>query len=141
MGDELNEWVIRIADYTRDPVDDSAYGVVFDIIGPGNFSEMVRASFAENFIKSYFRVPWFKDLAEEEPRIFKKYHDFFVRLALVRVEEWLLRGAAQEDRRMMVDDDGKSLDWARAIEEGRIKPKSTVREGADGSEEYRLVPQ
>ncbi len=134
MQDDASQWVIRIADYARDPVDDAAYGIIFDVTGPNNFVEMIRVSFSENFIKIYFKVPWFKDLAEEDERILKKCRDLFVRWALVKLETWLLAGANDAERHLLVTDEPKVLEWAAAIEEGKIKPKSVRQSGQD----YRL---
>jgi hypothetical protein len=115
---------IIITDVLEDPADGSAFGVNFEVQGPGNRVAYVRVSFTDRFIQEYFRVPWMKDLAREEARIERDKRDLFIRWALAKVEEWLEAGA--EGSKIVVDFERDEA-WAKAFEEGKKGPSSVAK--------------
>jgi hypothetical protein len=131
MKDDWNYSIIRIIDFMEDPCDDSAFAISFEVLGPGNLSENIRVSFEDNFLKEYFKIPWFKDFVAEEKAILKKNRPLFIQWALVRIETWIMRGAKEEERKMILTGE-KDLDWARRVGEGVYKPQSELR----GEQEY-----
>jgi hypothetical protein len=126
MQDDWNYSLIRVVDFREDPVDDSAFGITFEILGPGNFVETVRVSFEDDFLKRYFKIPWYSDFACAEHGIIKKHKNLFIRWALVRIEMWLTRGAKEEERKMVLAGD-RDLEWAKRVGEGTYKPASQPR--------------
>ena len=52
-----------------------------------------------------------------------RHRDLFVRCALIRIETWILRGAKEEERKMVLTD-ARDLDWARRVGDGTNKPAS-----------------
>ncbi len=118
--------VIRVLDVKEDPVDDSAYGVTCDVLGPGDFMETVRVSFTDNFIKRYYKVPWFKELASEEHKFIKKDRELFLKWALIKIEHWI-RGGEKEEAKKMVVSEEKDLEWTRMVAEGKAHPSSKLR--------------
>lgn len=115
---------IILTDVLEDPADGSAFGVNFEVQGPGNRVAYVRVSFTDRFIQEYFRVPWMKDLACEETRIEREKRDLFIRWALAKVEGWVEAGA--EGTKIVVDFERDGA-WAKAFEEGKKGPSSVQK--------------
>lgn len=126
--------VIRVTEIKEDPSDDSAYGITCDVLGPGDFVDTVRVSFTDNFIRRYYKIPWFKELAAEEHRFIKKDRDLFLKWALIKIEQWIRNGEKEESKKMIITEE-KDLEWTRMVAEGKGQPSSKSR----GDQEYVLT--
>jgi len=115
---------IEITDFRENPNNDSAFAIYFDLKGPGNAYDSVVVYFTEYFFEAYFKIPWNRDLAEEEHRIVEKKRDLFVRWALMKVEQDLKANGRSE--KITVDYEPDRI-WAEKIEKGLLWPKSQAQ--------------
>ena len=112
---------IEITDFVEDPADDAAFGINFQINGPDSKVDYLRVSFTEEFVEDYFDMKWRDDLSKKGHEVFTRQRDFFIRLAVWRIEQWLRKGRREPNLQFH---HGIDLEWARKIESGAIKPVS-----------------
>lgn len=123
---DLEPVIIRVLDFVEDPRDDAAFAITFEVVGPGKLQETLRVSFTDEFIKTYFNIPWFKDLPQEEKKLIHERQSLFVQWALVRIEAWLDSGAKEENKLMVLTPD-KDITWTKKIGAGTHRPASEPR--------------
>jgi len=121
MGQEMDVIEIVIADFVEDPVDDSAFGVNFQINGPGTKVEYLRVSFSDQFMEEYFQITWRQDLAKEEKKIQNKKRDLLIKWAVYRIEKWLEDG--RKEQNIIIEND-MDLIWTKKIDKGILVLKS-----------------
>ncbi len=112
---------IVITDFVDDPVDDSAFGINFQINGPETRVDYLRVSFTDAFIEEYFDITWPQDLAKKEEQLIHKKRALFILWAVFRVEMWIEEG--RPDGNLMIDA-GDAVKWARKVEAGQFGPAS-----------------
>jgi len=121
MAEQFDSVEIKITDFIEDPVDGSAFGVNFQVSGPGTKVDYLRLSFSDFFIEEYFQIMYPKDLAKEEKRLLTKKRDLFVKWAVYRIEMWLEAGRPEQN---IIVDGSKDIEWAKKIEKDSISPTS-----------------
>jgi hypothetical protein len=116
---------IGITDFVEDPPDDTAFGINFQINGPGTKVEYPRVSFTDQFIEDYFKVRWPKDLAQETRKLHHMRRSLFIKWAVFRIELWLQGGRPEQN---IVIDTGDAIKWAKRIGAGTLAPASEMKE-------------
>ena len=111
---------IEFVEAIADAADDSAFAVRCEIRGPKNQFEAMRISFTDDFFRDYFHILLTKDLAAEEKRLIKEKREFFMLLALVKVEQHIdwKTGASK------IEIASEDVNWAKKVASGAIKPVS-----------------
>lgn len=115
---------IEITDYKNDPANDAAYEIFFDVRGPLDFYEMTVVLFEEDFLIQYFKIPWHKNLPNEEKRILEEKRPLFIRWAVMKIEEKIKKQL--KDVKLSIGYD-KDAAWAEKVEKGILKPASETR--------------
>ena len=127
-----------ITDFREDPGDDTAFGVIFDVHGPGNFVETVRVSFSEEFVRKYFKIHWHEDFAKIEHDLVKKHRGLFIQWALIKVEWWIDHGTREEEKKMVLEPDA-DMHWAKKIGSGEYGYASEPKPGEEGVYCYKVT--
>ncbi|HNV85433.1 MAG TPA: hypothetical protein PKL97_00530 [Candidatus Omnitrophota bacterium] len=111
---------IEFVDIKEDPNDDSVLLVSAEIRGPGTRFEIFCVYFTEKFFSEFFGIRWFQDFTRIQHRLVEKKEDFFVKLALIRVERFL-NGFDKNTKVVLNEGD---VIWAEKVDEGKILPAS-----------------
>jgi len=111
---------IEFVDIKEDPNDESVLLVTAEIRGPGTRFEIFCVYFTEKFFVEFFGIRWFQDFTRIQHRLTEKNQDFFVKMALIRVERFL-NGLEKDTKVVLSDED---VIWAEKVEGGRILPVS-----------------
>lgn len=112
---------IEITEFKEDPANGCEFMIFFGISRPDRSYDLTTVYFTEEFVQQYFRIPWFKNMPEEESRIVHEKRPLFVTWALVKLEQRLRTNAPLEKIILDYDEDGI---WAEKVEKGLIKPAS-----------------
>lgn len=118
----LNSIEIKIVEYKEDPRDYYTFVVVCDVNGPGTKSDSVNVYFAEEFVERYFRIRWHQDYYKQQKELFEKKRDFFINVAVIKIEEYIKSGRREDNIFVEYEEDMK---WAKQIEKGIKKPVSS----------------
>jgi hypothetical protein len=109
---------IEIVSFKPDPPNDSVLGISVEITGIVPKYEMIKIFFSEEFMREYFKIPWFKDLPKEQRRVLKENHALFSKWALVKVEERLRTRSHVEE--IFIDYEPDAA-WAEKVANDTIK--------------------
>ncbi len=112
---------LEITDHKKDPVNDAAYEIFFDIRGPLDFYEMAVVLFEEDFMIQYFKIPWHKNLPKEEKRLIEEKRPLFELWAVMKVEEKIKKQI--KDVKLAVGYEKEAV-WAEKVEKEILKPLS-----------------
>lgn len=117
---------ICITDFVEDPVDDSAFGINFQINGPGTGVDYLRVAFSEAFVQEFFHLSFTRDIGRQEHRLEQKKRELFILWGVCRIEKWLKGG--RQEKNILIDDGHEDMIWAQKIQKGLIKRISTAQD-------------
>lgn len=109
---------VEIVSFKPDPPNDSVLGISVEVTGVVPKYEMIKVFFSEEFLREYFKIPWFKDLPKEQKRVLKENHELFSKWALVKVEDRLRSRSKEEE--IFIDYETDAA-WAEKVQKDIIK--------------------